>query len=874
MKKVLYFCALSVLFLGGMFFSLPARAADTNNLVANYSLDQAGESGLPLGWNQGAWGENTSSFDVETDQTNYVKSLKIVLSNSISGDAKWYFDPVDVETGDYYYKDEYLSDAETSLVVQLQDSTGSISYEYLKSLPASSSWTEASVKIIVPSNITKITVFHLISSDGTLSTKNYSLTKIVSTVVTDNVPNNSLEGVSLLNPSSPDGWQYGGWGSNEVSYEYLEGIANSGNRAVKTTVSNYTDGDAKWYFDPQTIVAGKQYVFSDYYQSDVTSRVVLQFTKDDGTLSYLELKGAEPSVDWKNYTDNFLVPEGTREITVFHLLSSNGTLVTDDYQIIEIIPRMPTIADNVPNNSVEEIIDGMPIGWHTGNWGQNNAVFSVSENAHNDGKSIRIVLNDFVDGDAKWYFEPVTLDKIGEYTLSDFYRSDVLSDIYLVSDNGDGTYSYQFLETLPAASDWSKWQSKIAISDVSKKYTIFHLIKGNGFLETDDFSIVFFSQPENIIPNNSLEVFGSGGQSPEGWITDRWGSNDAIFTYESDGRNGGMCVKTTVTNYTSGDGKWLFSPVAVTAGQTYRFSDYYKSDIVSMVVVEIIKSNGSIDHLGLQNAGPSLEWRQYSDIFTVPVGCEMISILHLIAGVGYLVTDDYSLVVHQPIGFLEPIISLTFDDGWEENYNTALPVLSEYGFKTTQYYATTFIENSTETYKIDAFVQAGHEIGSHSVNHPYLTNLSPEQLELELGNSKALLETFAGVGNVANFATPYGEYNDTVLGSIMGNYDSTRNTDVGFNYPENFQIRNIRVQNLMNTTSIEEYQSWVDQAVLEKSWLVLVYHRIASDPGQFDTPVADFIPQMEIVKNSGAVVATISEALNLISNQVELSTIS
>jgi len=56
----------------------------------------------------------------------------------------------------------------------------------------------------------------------------------------------------------------------------------------------------------------------------------------------------------------------------------------------------------------------------------------------------------------------------------------------------------------------------------------------------------------------------------------------------------------------------------------------------------------------------------------------------------------------------------------------------------------------------------GIEIGSHTVTHPYLTNLTRDQLEYELGESKRVIEQNTG-RSVRSIAYPAGVYNEEVV---------------------------------------------------------------------------------------------------------------
>ena len=232
-------------------------------------------------------------------------------------------------------------------------------------------------------------------------------------------------------------------------------------------------------------------------------------------------------------------------------------------------------------------------------------------------------------------------------------------------------------------------------------------------------------------------------------------------------------------------------------------------------------------------------------------------------GNGWVQTDDYDITSYTPVGFNRPLVSLTFDDGHEDNVNNALPILNTYGFKTTQCYMTgngVLEGNPTAQQGVLAFFNSGHEICSHTVTHPMLTTLTEAQARYELEHSKQVLEAIIGQP-VLNFASPHGDYNANVNAIIDDYYQSHRTVDEGYNSKDNFNKYRLRVQNLQSTTTLAEYQSWLDQAKATNTWLILVYHRIANDPEEFDTKIADFQAQMQAVQASGITVSTYQSAL-------------
>ncbi len=155
-------------------------------------------------------------------------------------------------------------------------------------------------------------------------------------VITSGVPNNSVEQVSST-ANAPIAWHTNSWGTNTAIFTYLT-TGHTGTHSVKTEITKYTNGDAKWYYDAQPVVAGKQYTFKNYYQSNVVTRMTIEFGMNDGTFSYMELSTAPASAAWKQYSASFTAPSLAKTMTVLPVISAVGYLIVDDYQVTNYVP--------------------------------------------------------------------------------------------------------------------------------------------------------------------------------------------------------------------------------------------------------------------------------------------------------------------------------------------------------------------------------------------------------------------------------------------------------------------------------------------------------------------------------------------------------
>jgi len=123
-------------------------------------------------------------------------------------------------------------------------------------------------------------------------------------------------------------------------------------------------------------------------------------------------------------------------------------------------------------------------------------------------------------------------------------------------------------------------------------------------------------------------------------------------------------------------------------------------------------------------------------------------------------------------------IVITFDDGYDSIYTYAYPILQEYGFHATIFIISGYIGllnrwdvnlggrlfQHISRQHITELHENGWEIGSHTVNHPDLTRVTPDQVREELRTSKEQLEEILG-SSVASVSFPFGRYSRSIITS-------------------------------------------------------------------------------------------------------------
>lgn len=143
------------------------------------------------------------------------------------------------------------------------------------------------------------------------------------------------------------------------------------------------------------------------------------------------------------------------------------------------------------------------------------------------------------------------------------------------------------------------------------------------------------------------------------------------------------------------------------------------------------------------------------------------------------------------------VVGITFDDGYRNVLENAVPILEETGFSATNYFVVRQLGGGNvwdapdgvphsdlmTVAEMRAWVAAGHEAGSHTLNHPFLTKLSPELAANEIRDSKTELEQLLGLP-VEAFCYPYGGESPAVRQIVReAGYDSATTTERGLVRP-------------------------------------------------------------------------------------------
>jgi peptidoglycan/xylan/chitin deacetylase (PgdA/CDA1 family) len=241
------------------------------------------------------------------------------------------------------------------------------------------------------------------------------------------------------------------------------------------------------------------------------------------------------------------------------------------------------------------------------------------------------------------------------------------------------------------------------------------------------------------------------------------------------------------------------------------------------------------------------------------------------------------------------VVSLTFDDGWDNQQN-AYSILAAHGMRGTFYVNSSKVDQSgyLTWAQLTTFNAAGNEIGGHTLTHPDLTTLTATQAQHEICDDRTNILGHGFV--VPDFAYPGGAYDSTTgagtldassivkgCGYVSGRgafglhnitaTNDTRKYATTIPPPNAYKILTPCCINHASfggsTPTAAALESYVQHAQTETSpnpgWVIFVFHRICDNCGD-DSPAPSISPSelnafLDWLPSSGAVVKTVAQVI-------------
>jgi peptidoglycan/xylan/chitin deacetylase (PgdA/CDA1 family) len=239
-------------------------------------------------------------------------------------------------------------------------------------------------------------------------------------------------------------------------------------------------------------------------------------------------------------------------------------------------------------------------------------------------------------------------------------------------------------------------------------------------------------------------------------------------------------------------------------------------------------------------------------------------------------------VVSAPPALAQPlrstVVSITVDDGLADAV-AAAALLDRHGMKGTFYVNTGTVDTPGHLSRdqVRQLAAAGHEIGGHSVLHPLLTSVAPDEIRREICLDRQNLLDW-GLRPIS-FAYPFGAADDgTAKIAAECGYDNARTVgDLASRSPlckrcavaETIPPANpylIRTSDDIDPTwKLADLEAQVEAAMTTGGWLPLVLHAVCdgcSTIGFEPQTLAAFLDWLEAQRSAGVVVKTVGEVVS------------
>ncbi len=177
-----------------------------------------------------------------------------------------------------------------------------------------------------------------------------------------------------------------------------------------------------------------------------------------------------------------------------------------------------------------------------------------------------------------------------------------------------------------------------------------------------------------------------------------------------------------------------------------------------------------------------------ADVFYRITTGELETVLSQLRRLGYQAANSKEFRVWQEArsNLSKRVVVLTFDDGYASHFESVAPLLLRYRFSGTFFVPAALVGRSgyMSWDQLRKLVFLGMEIGSHGLSHRPFTQLSRQQLDLELTGSKRLLEDNLGIP-IRAIAAPGGFWSASVAEAVRrAGYEAAWVSTIGTNGPQ------------------------------------------------------------------------------------------
>lgn len=228
-----------------------------------------------------------------------------------------------------------------------------------------------------------------------------------------------------------------------------------------------------------------------------------------------------------------------------------------------------------------------------------------------------------------------------------------------------------------------------------------------------------------------------------------------------------------------------------------------------------------------------------------------------------------------------PKTILTFDDGWQDTYTNAYPILAAQGFKGVSYVVSDFVQGNDPNYmrksSLDILYNAGWDISNHSQNHERYDPASIFNASYMKNSIKNCLDFLLGCGyerSARFYCYPDGKFDDELIAMIKEiGIVSARTTITGFIAEPPPDLLKLKTACIGHDTTFgtglsSDIKASIDKAISSGETMAIMMHRVYPDnemdiPGdptnEIKTSISMLTQVTQYLKSTGVEVCTMSQ---------------
>lgn len=182
-------------------------------------------------------------------------------------------------------------------------------------------------------------------------------------------------------------------------------------------------------------------------------------------------------------------------------------------------------------------------------------------------------------------------------------------------------------------------------------------------------------------------------------------------------------------------------------------------------------------------------------------------------------------------GFKNAAVSYTFDDYTPNQLPVAMSLFDKYGFKMTFF---PIISWNPDWQKLNDAAKNGHEVGSHTVTHPNLAEITDTAVcRHEIQGSQRFINEKVSAQHCLTIAYPYCAANTDVKNMVAETYIGARicSGQIEPATPADFMAVSSISCGELGLNTAQTLNDKTDEAALKNGWCVFLFHGVNHDGG-------------------------------------------